>query len=1156
MKRIFTLLLLTLVLPLFLLAAAPTVTASNPLFKNLDGTRFSGEFTKGNGTYRIVVMKEGSPVTGLPQNGKDYTYNEKFGTAGSEFTQPGEFVVMNTAWTSYYPTNLKPGTTYHIAVFEYNGKGTATEYLLLPLTGSVTTVVAPTAPVSSLTSTAQTGNTITLSWAAGNGSGRLVVARKGAAVNALPADLTDYSYGDNNFGNGTKLGVDNFVVYKGTGTSVVVKNLEPNTEYHFSVFEYNGNYSPVYLTPGVSIAVTSHAGPTIAAKSIGLNYVEGNRFTVNCTVGNGTRRLFVMKKGSAVTAIPGNGVAYPANAVFGTAGTEIAPGEFVVGDIAASGVAVTNLEAGTTYHFRVYEFDVDRAGNTYYLTSTYAVGSGSTPSAPTTVATNIKVASMTGTGATISFTNGNGNWRMVVMREAAPVDAIPVNFIQYGGNSAFGSGTQIAPGNYVIHGLMNGTQFSVSNLKPGTAYHVAIYEFNGYNYPVYLQTPATFSFVMPAEPTTPSKSPWTALRDGNAFRLVWTNGSGARRLLIGRKGQAVTSQPVDGTSYTANARFGSGHQMAPGEFVLYDGDYNSVDLAGLEIGTTYHFALFEYNNNSEGKPDYLVSSYMSAQASTFGWPTVQTILTGVSNIQASQATINFTPGNGEKRLFLMREGAPVSAVPQDEIKYAYNATFGTATTHMGDGNYAVVLSGDHWPTTVNGLKPLTTYHISVHEFNGDKGPAYLKSNPATYSFTTPDVPGATVPTVAASSALFSGVEGNKLTLKWTSGNGAKRIVVMRQGSAVAFTPASATNYTANAAFGLGADLGGGQYLVYNGNGSTVDITNLFPSTTYYFAVYEYNGTGDMIRYLTTQFLTTSGSTLLPPATPSGDVQAVTGSGSITFNWSAGSGTGRLLVLKEESAVTALPADLSVYPANAVFKSGSQLALGEYVVFAGTANSVTVTGLANKTYHYRLFEYNGATAPVYNTTANVSGSAVMSTPLPVTLVHFSARAKEGVVVISWATAQEVDNEAFMIERSVDGIRFEAVQRIAGKGNSYTRQDYTCTDGQLPQAERVYYRLKQVDIDGGFSYSGVVTVTLQSTGSGFAVYPNPIGSQFRVALPAGASEGTLHIFDARGVLLSTQKLTGPALINSSRWSAGTYYLQLRSGGRLHQQTIVKQ
>lgn len=1156
MKRIFTLLLLTLSVPLFLLAAAPAVTASNPTFKNLDGARFTGEFTKGDGTYRIVVMKEGSPVTGLPQNGNEYTPSDKFGTAGSEFTQPGEFVVALTSWNSYIPTNLKPGTTYHVAVFEFNGRGTATEYLMVPLKASVTTVVDPTTPVSSVGSSAQTGNTITLNWTAGNGTGRLVVARKGAPVDALPTDLTDYNYGDHHFGSGTKLGTDNFVVYKGAGTSVVVKNLEPNTEYHFAVFEYNGSFSPMYLVPGVVAAVTSHAGPTVAARSVGINYVEGNRFTVSCSVGNGTRRLFVMKKGAEVTAVPQNGTTYAASGVFGTAGTEIAPGEFVISASGNNGVAVTNLEAGTTYYFAVYEYDVDGAGNTYYLTDPKATGSGSTPSAPTTVATNIKVASLTGTGATISFTNGNGNWRMVVMRESAPVEAVPVNFTQYAGNSAFGSGTQIAPGNFVIHGLMNGAQFSVSNLKPGTTYHVAIYEFNGYNVPVYLTTPATFSFAMPVEPTAPSTSPRTVFVDGTSFRLAWTNGNGSRRLLIGRKGAAVTARPTDGITYAANGAFGSGQELAPGEFVLYDGDYYSADLTDLEIGTTYHFALFEYNRTSDGKPDYLVSSYMTAQASTFGWPTVQTILTGVSNVQASQATINFTPGNGEKRLFIMRESIPVSAVPQDEVKYTYNATFGTATTHMGDGNYAVVLSGDHWPQTVYGLKPLTTYHISAFEFNGDKGPAYLKINPPTYSFTTPDVPGATVPTTASSNPQFAGVEGNKLTLKWTSGNGEKRIVVMRQGSAVDFTPAPATSYTANAAFGSGTDLGGGQYVVHNSNGSSVDITNLLPATTYHFAVYEYNGTGTTLRYLTSSVLITNGSTMQPPATPSSDVQAVTSNGAITFSWTPGSGTGRLLVVKEGSAITALPADLSVYPANSVFQNGSQMAAGEYVVYAGTGYSVTVTGLADKTYHYRLFEYNGSTAPVYNTTVAVSGSVVVSRPLPITLVQFAAREKEGAVVLSWVTAQEIDNEAFLVERSVDGIRFETVQRLAGKGNSETRQEYSYTDRLLPHAERVYYRLKQVDIDGAYTYSPVISVALENKKSKIAVYPNPVGTQFQVALPAGSAEGLLHIYNASGVLMASQKLTTTITISSSHWSTGTYYLQLHSGGRLHQQTIVKQ
>lgn len=1156
MKRIFTLLLLTLALPPFLFAAAPTVTASNPTFKSLDGARFTGEFTQGNGTYRIVVMKEGSPVTGLPQNGREYTANDKFGTAGSEFTQLGEFVVALTSWNSYIPTNLKPGTTYHVAVFEFNGRGTAAEYLMLPLTGSVTTVVDPTAPVSSVSSSAQTGNTITLNWGAGNGAGRLVVARKGAPVDALPTDLTDYNYGDHHFGSGTKLGADNFVVYKGTGTSVVVKNLEPNTEYHFAVFEYNGNYSPMYLTPGVAAAVTSHAGPTVAARSVGISYVEGNRFTVSCSIGNGTRRLFVMKKGAEVTAVPQNGTTYAASGVFGTAGTEIAPGEFVISASGNNGVAVTNLEAATTYYFAVYEYDVDQAGNTYYLTSAKATGSGSTPSAPTTVATNIKVASLTGTGATISFTNGNGSWRMVVMKEASPVEAVPVNFTQYTGSSTFGSGTQIAPGSYVIHGLMNGAQFPVSNLKPGTTYHVAIYEFNGYNVPVYLTTPATFSFTMPVEPTAPSTRPWTVFVDGTTFRLAWTNGSGSRRLLIGRKGAVVTAGPTDGVTYTASAAFGSGQELAPGEFVLYDGDYSSVDLTALEIGTTYHFALFEYNRTSDGKPDYLTSAPMVAQGATVGWPTTQTILTSVSGVQAAQATINFTMGNGESRIFIMREGAAVSVVPQDKVKYTANNAFGTAAAHMGDGNYAVGIGGGHWPLTVTGLKPLTTYHISIHEFNGSNTPAYLKSNPPTYSFTTPDVPGATTPTTASTNAVFPAVEGNKLTLQWTSGNGEKRIVVMRQGSAVNFTPAAATSYTANAAFGAGSDLGGGQYVVYNSSGSSVEITSLLPATTYHFAVYEYNGSGTTLRYLTSSVLTTSGSTLLPPATPSSDVQAVAANGAITFSWVAGSGTGRLLVLKEEGAVTALPANGSVYPASAVFKSGSQLAAGEYVVYAGTGNSVTVSGLADKTYHYRLFEYNGTSAPVYNTSAAVSGSVVVSRPLPITLVQFSAREKEGAVVLSWVTAQEIDNEAFVVERSTDGIRFEAVQRIAGKGHSETRQEYSYTDRQLPQAERVYYRLKQVDIDGAYMYSPVTSVALKTVKSGITVYPNPVGAQFQVALPAQAAEGVLHVYNAGGRLIASQKLTATTTINSSRWSAGTYYLQLHSGGRLHQQTIVKQ
>ena len=213
-------------------------------------------------------------------------------------------------------------------------------------------------------------------------------------------------------------------------------------------------------------------------------------------------------------------------------------------------------------------------------------------------------------------------------------------------------------------------------------------------------------------------------------------------------------------------------------------------------------------------------------------------------------------------------------------------------------------------------------------------------------------------------------------------------------------------------------------------------------------------------------------------------------------------------------------------------------------------------MASKTYYYRVFEYNGSRAPVYNTMENISGSVVVSAPLPVKLLYFSAKESKGSVVLNWATTQEAGNEAFLVERSVDGRRYEVVQRMPGTGTSATTLEYTYTDSQLPQSERLCYRLRQVDIDGKFTYSHVVTLALRTGQSGIKVYPNPVGAQFRVFLPEGAAQGMLSIFDASGTLRSEQMINGTTTLNSSLWSGGTYYLQLKSGGKLYEQAIIKQ
>jgi hypothetical protein len=264
-----------------------------------------------------VVMREGSPVTTLPVNGIRYT-------TGAQFNVAGEFVVPVSNWTSFTPTNLKPGTVYYFAIFEFNGTGAGTEYLMLPLTGSCMTAIAPTVQASAVSSSAIVGNSVTLSWTKGNGVGRIVVAHKGSAVNVSPTDLVFYSGGED-FGSGGKLGTDNYVVYRGAGSSVKVNNLEPNTTYHFAVFEYNGSNTPVYLNPAATSSVVTNAGPTIAATSAGFNWVEGNSFTITVSAGNGSQHLFIARKGAPVTSALTNGETYTPNASFGT-GQELVRG--------------------------------------------------------------------------------------------------------------------------------------------------------------------------------------------------------------------------------------------------------------------------------------------------------------------------------------------------------------------------------------------------------------------------------------------------------------------------------------------------------------------------------------------------------------------------------------------------------------------------------------------------------------------------------------------------------------------------------------------------------------------------------------------------------------------------------------------------------------
>jgi len=112
------------------------------------------------------------------------------------------------------------------------------------------------------------------------------------------------------------------------------------------------------------------------------------------------------------------------------------------------------------------------------------------------------------------------------------------------------------------------------------------------------------------------------------------------------------------------------------------------------------------------------------------------------------------------------------------------------------------------------------------------------------------------------------------------------------------------------------------------------------------------------------------------------------------------------------------------------------------------------------------------------TFTINGSSAPSTALPVELLFFDAQVNEkNQVNLLWATASELNNDYFTVERSTDGGNWEIVEIVAGSGTTSVRTDYQTLD-ERPNKGISYYRLKQIDFDGTISYSNIVSVFVDS------------------------------------------------------------------------------
>jgi hypothetical protein len=175
-------------------------------------------------------------------------------------------------------------------------------------------------------------------------------------------------------------------------------------------------------------------------------------------------------------------------------------------------------------------------------------------------------------------------------------------------------------------------------------------------------------------------------------------------------------------------------------------------------------------------------------------------------------------------------------------------------------------------------------------------------------------------------------------------------------------------------------------------------------------------------------------------------------------------------------------------------------------------------------------------------------------LPVELTAFEGTYKNGEVHLSWRTASELNNAGFEVERSLDRETFTQVGFVRGNGTTTEAQSYTFVDRSTFNAEKVYYRLKQVDFDGQFEYSPIVEVNVTMPAK-FALmqnYPNPFNPTTNIAyeLPV-AAKVVLKVYDVLGrevaTLINQEQAAGRYVqpFNASALSSGIYFYRLQAG-----------
>lgn len=213
--------------------------------------------------------------------------------------------------------------------------------------------------------------------------------------------------------------------------------------------------------------------------------------------------------------------------------------------------------------------------------------------------------------------------------------------------------------------------------------------------------------------------------------------------------------------------------------------------------------------------------------------------------------------------------------------------------------------------------------------------------------------------------------------------------------------------------------------------------------------------------------------------------------------------------------------------------------------SGGVENLDLAGLiAGQTYYLRVYDYSSGFGDRF--TISVSGIA-----LPVAFAEFTGKTEGNTNILTWNTKTESNNKGFELQRSADGKNYSTIANIASKaenGNSTTQLNYQYADAS-PLGGTNFYRLKQFDFDGKFSYSNIVTLKNKVSDIRItSVYPNPTRNELNLVISSpSVQRSTIIVTDLTGKVIrqrATQLVAGDNLqqFNIQSLSSGTYLVKL--------------